>query len=252
MDISIIGLGNMGRAFYDLFHGAGHNLYVGCPHQKDIESYQSRDNAEAAARGEIVFLGVKPPIIPAVVAEILPATEDAVLVSMAAGVSLARLSEMAPGRKIIRILPNTPIAVGAGVVAYTPGYAMDAEEAAEFEALLAPAGKVIHTTEDDLDIVSALAGSMPAFVAAMIEAFSDGAVACGMKRNAAYEIARTAVAGSCTLMDKSGLHPGAIKDAVTSPGGTTLEGLLFLESRGMRYTLAEAIRKTVDKNKNLG
>ena len=251
MNIGLIGLGNMGRAFYDLFLEEGHELFVGCPHEKDIDTFQTRDNAAIVDRSEIIFIGVKPNKVEEVMAEIVPKVEGQVIVSMAAGVSLERLQKMAPTEKIIRILPNTPVAVGSGVVAYTPGYDMSDEEKAAFEELMKGAGEVVEVAEKDLDIVTALTGATPAFVAMVIEGFVDGACACGMKRDLAYTLAAKAVAGTSDLMTARGLHPGQLKDGVTSPAGATIEGVLMLESMGMRYAFAQSIIKTVEKGKSL-
>lgn len=251
MNIGMIGLGNMGRAFYDLFLREGHDLYVATPHEKDIETFQTRDNAEIVDRSEILFIGVKPHIVRTVMEEIGDKIEGQTIVSMAAGVSLEALREMAPTEKIIRILPNTPITVGSGVVAYTPGYPMSAEEKEAFETLLAPSGLVMEMDEENLDIVTALAGAAPAFVAMIVEAFSDGACACGMKRADTYRIAAAAIAGSCKQLLEEGLHPGQLKDKVTSPGGATIEGVLALEEGGLRYACSQAMIKTVEKGRLL-
>ncbi|MDY3118231.1 MAG: pyrroline-5-carboxylate reductase [Peptoniphilus sp.] len=251
MNIGLIGLGNMGRAFYDLFLEEGHELFVACPHEKPIATYQTRDNADIVDRSEILFIATKPDKVAGVMEEIAEKVEGQIIVSMAAGVSLERLKKMAPTEKIIRILPNTPIAVGRGVIAYTPGYAMSDEEKRAFEDLLKGAGKIMEVSEKDLDIVTALTGATPAFVAMAIEGFVDGACACGMKRDVAYDMAAAAVAGTCDLLVEKNLHPGQLKDGVTSPAGATIEGVLVLESMAMRYAFAQSIIKTVEKGKSL-
>ena len=251
MNIGIIGLGNMGRALYDVFLKEGHDLFVGCPREKDIATFQTRDNSAVVDHSDILFIATKPYMVEAVMKEIAPKVEGQIIVSMAAGVSLNRLQKMAPTEKIIRILPNTPVAVGRGVIAYTPGYAMSDEEKASFEALLKGAGDIIEVDEKDLDIVTALTGATLAFVAMAIEGFVDGACACGMKRDLAYTLAAKAVAGTCDLMTEKDLHPGQLKDGVTSPAGATIEGVMVLESMAMRYAFAQSIIKTVEKGKKL-
>lgn len=252
MKIGIIGLGNMGRAFYDLFLKEGHELFVACPREKDIDTYQTRNNAEIVDKCEMIFLGVKPYLIKEVMGEISGKIEGQTIVSMAAGVTLEALSAMAPTEKIVRILPNTPISVGAGLIAYTPGYEMGEEEKQAFETLLSVTGKVMAMDEANLDIVTALAGAMPAFVAQIVEAFSDGACQCGMKRADTYTIAAQAILGSCEQLLQEGIHPGALKDKVCSPGGATIEGVLTMEKHGVRYALSEALTNTVNKGKSLG
>ncbi|MDD7363481.1 MAG: pyrroline-5-carboxylate reductase [Peptoniphilus sp.] len=251
MNIGIIGLGNMGRAFYELFLKDGHDLFVACPHERDIDTFQTRNNAEIVDKSDIIFLAVKPNKVAEVMEEISGKIEGQIIVSMAAGVSVEQLQEMAPTEKIIRILPNTPIKVGEGVVVYTPGYAMSAEEKREFEALLDPAGLVMEMDEKNLDIVTALTGATPAFVAMIVEGFSDGACKCGMKRADTYKLAAAAVAGSCEQLLQEKLHPGELKDMVTSPGGATIEGVLALEEAGVRHACAQSIIKTVEKGKSL-
>lgn len=251
MNIGIIGLGNMGRAFYDLFLEAGHTLYVACPHEKDIDTFQTRDNREIVDRSDIIFLGVKPYMVKSVMKEIEDKIEGQTIVSMAAGVDINALRTMAPTEKIIRVLPNTPITVGKGVIAYTPGYDMADDEKESFEELLVPAGLIMEMDEANLDIVTALAGAAPAFVAMIVEAFSDGALQCGMKRSDTYKIAAAAIAGSCEQLLREGLHPGQLKDKVCSPGGATIEGVLAMERAGVRGALSDAMIETVRKGKSL-
>ena len=175
-----------------------------------------------------------------------------VLCSMAAGLSIARIQEMAGGDyPVIRIMPNTPASVGAGMIQYCTSN-VTAEEEAEFLKLMAPAGRLDAVPESLIDAASCVSGCGPAWVYQFIEALADGGVACGLPRAKAQEYAAQMVLGSAKMVLESGQHPGALKDAVCSPGGSTIQGVRVLEEKGLRGAVIDAVLAAYDKTKEMG
>ena len=170
---------------------------------------------------------------------------------MAAGLTCDTIRDMAGGDyPVIRIMPNTPCAIGKGVVQYC-GLGVEEEELAEFAALMAPAGLIDRVEEKLIDAASALSGCGPAFAYLFIEALADGAVACGLPRDKALAYAAQMLAGSAELALNSGKHPGALKDAVCSPGGTTIQGVRALEEGGFRAAAMNAVIAAYEKTLSL-
>ena len=214
------------------------------------------DNAAVAARAEWIFLCVKPQVMPLVLSELAPVlqsrTDRFVLVSMAAGLTIETLRAMAGGRyPMIRMMPNTPVSVGAGVVTYCTDGVTDAESAA-FVRLLSPCGLLDPLNEHLIDAASAVAGCGPAFVDLFLEALADGGVACGLPRSKAILYAAQMTEGAAQMAKESGTHPGALKDAVCSPGGSTIQGVRALEAGGLRSAVIEAVIAAYEKNRALG
>jgi pyrroline-5-carboxylate reductase len=174
-----------------------------------------------------------------------------VLVTMAAGLTMARIRELA-GRDypIIRIMPNTPVSIGKGVVLYTGADVSEADWA-EFLAAMQPAGRLEELPETLIDAGSAVSGCGPAFVYLFIEALADGGVECGLPRDKALQLAAQTVSGAAELVLQSGRHPGALKDAVCSPGGTTIAGVHALEKGAFRALGMDAVRAAYDKTLSL-
>ncbi len=211
------------------------------------------DNKQATTC-RYVFLGVKPQGMKALLEELRPflQTHKPVLVSMAAGVSLAQLEEWAGGGlAVMRIMPNTPVAIGRGVVLYCTNDKLTAEDEQVLVQALSPAGLVDPLEEKLMDAGSALCGCSPAFTDLYLEGLADGAVACGIPRAKALKYAAAAVAGAAGLALESGSHPGVLKDAVCSPGGSTIQGVRALENRAFRGAVMEAVIAATDANGNL-
>ena len=205
---------------------------------------------------DVIFLGVKPQMMADMLAGIAPILAKRsgrfVLVTMAAGLSMARVREMAGGAyPIIRIMPNTPASVGEGMIQYCSSH-VTAEEEAEFCKLMAPAGRLDPVPETLIDAASCVSGCGPAWVYQFIEALADGGVACGLPRAKAQEYAAQMVLGSAKLVLESGQHPGALKDAVCSPGGSTIQGVRVLEEHGLRGAVMDAVLAAYDKTKEMG
>ncbi len=213
------------------------------------------DNCTLAQRAYYIFLGVKPQMMEAVLSEIAPVLAERrdrfLLVSMAAGLTLERIQEMAGGSyPLIRIMPNTPVSVGEGMVLYT--CSPDAEEdIRDFLDGCKAAGRFSRLPEQMMDAASAVAGCGPAFADLFLEALADGGVACGLPRDRAQEYAAQMLAGAARLVLESGEHPGRLKDAVCSPGGTTIQGVRKLEEGGFRGNVMNAVIAAYEKTLEL-
>ncbi len=217
---------------------------------------QVSDNAAVAAGADYIFLGVKPQMLPGVLEKLAPVLQARqspfVLVTMAAGISIARVRQLAGGDyPVIRIMPNTPAAIGQGMILYAPSENVTAAALETFLDSMSGAGRFARLEERLIDAGSAVSGCGPAFVDLFIEALADGGVACGLPRSAAMELAAQMVLGSAALVLSDGRHPGALKDAVCSPGGTTIQGVRALEKGGFRGTVMEAVIAAYEKNFDL-
>ena len=211
---------------------------------------------ETAADSRYLFLGVKPQGMAALLEEIRPELEARrdrfLLVTMAAGLSIERLQELAGGAyPVIRIMPNTPVSVGEGVILMSCSPQVMEEEAEEFCRILSGAGSMYRMEEKLIDAGSAVSGCGPAFVDMFIDAMADGGVLCGLPRALAVQLAAQTAAGSAKLLLESGKTPAQLKEAVCSPGGTTIEGVRKLEERAMRSAVMEAVIASWEKNSRL-
>ncbi len=211
---------------------------------------------QVAADCEYIFLGVKPQGFEGLFEEISPILQRRkdrfVLISMAAGVSVAVVEKMC-GIKVpvIRIMPNTPVSVGEGMILYTANDAVTENDLEAFLQALSKAGKLDEIAEDKIDAASALSGCGPAFVYLFAEALADGAVECGLARDKANLYAAQTLLGAATLLLESGKHPGELKDAVCSPGGTTIAGVHALEEGSFRSATMNAVTAAYEKTLKL-
>lgn len=221
---------------------------------KDTGASSMASNLEVVQRTRVLFIAVKPDQVAGLLAEISPAlTKEHLLISIAAGVTLKRMEDALPaGTKVIRVMPNTPALVGASASAYSLGKAAQKEDGALAQKLLASVGVALEVKESLLDAVTGLSGSGPAYVYLMIEALSDGGVAAGLPREVATRLAAQTLLGGAKMVLETGQHPGALKDMVTSPGGTTIEGIHELEKGQLRGTLMNAVRAASEKSRKLG
>ena len=264
-DFGFIGCGNMGGA---LARAAVRSL----PGEKIILSSRTAEKAEAlasslgvragtnedaASESRYIFLGVKPQIMESVLKPlqaILRTRESRfILVTMAAGIPIERIRELAGGAyPTIRIMPNTPAAIGAGMIQFCASADVTAEDKEFFLSHMSGAGLFDELEESRIDAASAVSGCGPAFVSLFIEALSDGGVACGLPRAKALQYAAQMVKGSAELVLKSGKHPGQLKDEVCSPGGSTIEGIKALEDAAFRAAVINAVAAAYRKNTELG
>ena len=215
------------------------------------------DPATAAAAAKYIFLGVKPKDMAGCLEEIVPVLEHRsgdrfVLVSMAAGMDTAAIQALAGHPwPVIRLCPNTPVGIGRGLIAWCEKDT-EPDDAPVLAAAMAGAGLWDACPEYLMDVAGTIGGCTPAFVYMFIEALSDGAVACGMPRAQALSYAAAAVEGAAALCREDGRHPGALKDAVCSPGGSTIQGVLTLEKEGFRSAAARAVIAAVEKTRAMG
>jgi pyrroline-5-carboxylate reductase len=211
-------------------------------------------NLEAARAAKILILATKPDQVTAALAEISGVfSQNHLLISIAAGVTLAKLESALPaGARVVRVMPNTPALVGAGASGFSPGKNATAADGNLAQKLLSAVGLALPVKESLLDAVTGLSGSGPAYVYQFIEALSDGGVAAGLPRDVATRLAAQTVLGGAKMVLETGLHPGALKDQVTSPGGTTIEGVHELEKGRLRATVMSAVRAATEKSKKLG
>ncbi len=264
MKIGFIGTGNMGSALATSVSKAMKDaqlFFSDFAKEKAVSlaeklSGKATDNLSMVKECDLVFLGVKPQGLPQLLSEISGEVKkregSLTLVTMAAGVKTkALLSALGEDTPVIRIMPNTPVFVGEGVVAYcAKNVKKEIEEA--FVSSLSAAGLVEKIEEEKIDAASALHGCGPAFAYLFVEALADGAVSCGLSRDAALRFAAQTVKGSAEMVLKTGTHPGALKDAVCSPGGTTIEGVRTLEEQGFRGAVMDAVIAAYDRTLELG
>lgn len=214
----------------------------------------SADNIEIVKESKYIFLGVKPQTLKDLFREIAPILaerkDDFILVSMAAGTSIAEIHEMA-GKEypVIRIMPNTPASIGKGIILYCES--RDDVDTKEFCKIMEKAGTLDAIPESLIDAASCVTGCSPAWIYMFIEALADGGVKCGLPRHKALNYACNALIGSAELVKQSGKHPGQLKDEVTSPGGTTIAGVHALEKNAFRGTVIDAVSAAYDKTINL-
>lgn len=211
-------------------------------------------NLEVLGFGSVLVLAVKPNQVAAVLAELKPAfTSKHLLVSIAAGVTIKKLeAALPPGARVIRVMPNTPALVGEGASGFALGTNATTADGELAQKLLSAVGVAFAVKESLLDAVTGLSGSGPAYVFQIIEALSDGGVAAGLPRDVATRLAAQTLLGSAKMVLETGQHPGALKDMVTSPGGTTIEGLHELEKGKVRAALMSAVRAAAKKSQELG
>jgi pyrroline-5-carboxylate reductase len=265
LKIGFVGAGKMASALAKGFAAAGlvrtENILASDPLESARESFgdaigtrTTDSNADVVRVATVLILAVKPDQVERVCGDIRQQlTPDHLLISIAAGIPLARLeTAVNPGTRVIRVMPNTPALVGASATAFALGKAASPDDARLTRTLFSSVGLVFEVKEALLDAVTGLSGSGPAYVYMMIEALSDGGVAAGLPRDIATRLAAQTLLGSAKMVLETGLHPGALKDMVTSPGGTTIEGVQELERAGVRGALMHAVRAAAEKAARIG
>ncbi len=221
---------------------------------KESGAKTTNSNLEVVCFADVLVLAVKPGNFAELLQEIRGSfTEKHLLISIAAGVPIAKLeSGLSNSARVIRVMPNTPALVGSSATAFALGKSATASDAKLAGKLFSAVGIAFQLKESLLDAVTGLSGSGPAYVYLMIEALSDGGVAAGLPRDVATKLAAQTVFGSAQMVLETGQHPGVLKDMVTSPGGTTIEGLHELEKGKVRGSIMNAVRAATEKSKKLG
>lgn len=210
--------------------------------------------AEAAAKAEVLVVAVKPQDIAPVLAELAPVLRPGTLVvTLCAGLPIALFEGALPeGTPVVRVMPNTPMLVGEAMSAMSPGTHATAEQLATVEKVLAVVGRVVQVPEAQQDAVTALSGSGPAYFFFLIEAMIDAGVLLGLPRPVVAELVVQTAYGAASMLRDSGDHPVLLREAVSSPAGTTVAGLRELERHGVRAALLDAIEAARDRSVELG
>lgn len=259
--VGFVGSGMMAEALAGGFDKAGVAAFTDMScidvNQSRLDLFASwgvtpcKDNVEVAKRSNVIFIAVKPYTVAKVLNEMREAgalTEDTLVISIAAGVTLHTLEEAAgPGIPVMRVMPNTPCLVGCVAAAMSAGKACDASHSATTSKLFDAVGKIHQVDEKLLDAVTGLSGSGPAYIFLMIEAMADGGVLAGLPRNIAQDLAAQTVMGAAKMVLETGKHPGQLKDMVTSPAGTTIAGVNELEKHGIRAAYMNAVKAAADR-----
>jgi pyrroline-5-carboxylate reductase len=265
LTIGFLGGGKMAAALAKGVVSAGlvkpAHIFASDPLAAARSSFTSQTGAKATASNlevvqfaRVLVLAVKPGCAAELLEEVRPViTPGHLLISIVAGIPIARLeAALGQGARVIRVMPNSPALIGASASAYALGKAAMTADAALAQQIFSAVGVAFQLKESLLDAVTGLSGSGPAYVYLMIEALSDGGVAGGLPRDVATKLAAQTLLGSAKMVLETGLHPGALKDMVTSPGGTTIEGLHELEKGKLRGVLINAVRAATEKSRRLG
>jgi pyrroline-5-carboxylate reductase len=262
--IGFLGAGNMAEA---LIRGLlrGHcvpaQIIASTPRTERTDELRSRygidamtDNQALVDRADVVVLSVKPQIMRKVLDEIADRVRpDALLISIAAGIPVAAIEQrLRPGTRVIRTMPNTPALVDAAATAISAGGHATKDDLAIAKKIFDAVGITVTLDESQLDAVTGLSGSGPAYIFLILEALSDAGVKVGLSRRTAQLLAAQTVLGSAKLLIETNEHPGRLKDMVTSPGGTAITGLHTLEHGGLRTTLIDAVEAATKRSHELG
>jgi pyrroline-5-carboxylate reductase len=263
--VGFIGGGNMGEALIKGLIAASlvpaKAIYASDVRPERLTSLEQQygvqllhDNAELVRQVDIVILAVKPQIMALVLRQIAPAvTQRTLLISIAAGVATATIrAALGKDARLIRVMPNTPALVLEGVTAIAKAQGLEPGDLETAGEIFSAVGRVVTLDEELLDAVTGLSGSGPAYVAIAIESLADGGVKMGLDRVTAMTLATQTVLGTARLVLETGLHPGAVKDMVSSPGGTTIAGIAALEEGGLRNTFIKAVERATLRSRELG
>ena len=260
MKYGFIGCGNMGGAIARALRKSTADIMLCDRSGKGRELARELGVAYGTAQQVVqecdrIFLAVKPHMMQLVLEPLRPelARREPLLITMAAGLEMQKIASFAGGDPgIIRIMPNTPTAIGRGVIPYCCTRGGGEDSLNDWLADMQPCGLLEELEEGLMDAASALSGSGPAYMYMFLEALADGGVACGLPRSKAMNYAAMTMAGAAQMYLTTGTHPGALKDAVCSPGGSTIAGVRILEERGFRGAAMDCVCAAYAKNKELG
>ena len=264
---AILGIGTMGEALAQGLLRAGEarpeDLLATARRPERAAAVSERlglavelDNAAAARRADVLLVCTKPKVLPGLLRELAEEgalDHDPLIVSIAAGLTVAALEEAAGGKgRVVRAMPNTPSLVGTGMTVLSPGSAATAEDLETAERLFRPLGRVRTLDEEHMNAVTGLSAWGPAFVYVIIEALSEGGVMMGLPRRVATELAAQTVQGAAHMVLETGRHPAELKDEVTTPAGCTISALLALEDGRLRSVLARGVEAAAHAAAGLG
>ncbi len=259
-----IGSGNMGSALCTAASRSDGNMdiLVSDHTPEKAEKLASSVNGTASTNSfiskcsDFIFLGVKPQKMELLAQEIHPflasRTDHFILVSMAAGISISQLEQwFGPSIPIIRIMPNTAVSVGEGIILYSPNDAASDTDCHNLDQILSNAGLLLRIQESQMDAAGTVSSCAPAFADLFMEALADGGVACGLPRGLSLSLASQMLVGSGKLQISSLSHPGQLKDAVCSPAGSTIQGVRTLEEHAFRGAVIDAVIASYEKNRRM-
>ena len=264
MKIGFIGGGAMAEALVKGLLSqevvAPSDIYISDHKQKRCDSLSAEYKVQASVGGQaflsvvdVLFLAIKPQAADAAMQEVYQAVrKDTLIVSIVAGLTLPVLEKYFTVQPVVRVMPNTPLAVGEGMSAFALGTNAGEADANCIQQLLSAAGKAVQVKENVMDAVTGLSGSGPAYAFLMIDALSDGGVAAGLPRQAAITLAAQTMLGAARMVLETGQHPDILRDQVTSPAGTTIAGVRVMEQQGVRGALIDAVLAATEKSKAMG
>lgn len=259
MKYGFIGCGNMGGAIATALAKQTKNVILSDPHAANALAEQLGcafgSNEDVVQNCSCIFLAVKPQILSMVLEPLRPllAEKKPLIVTMAAGIEIAKVQSYANcDLPIIRIMPNTPVKVGKGIISYCINSFVSDSDLQQFLWDMQAAGKFCAIPEKLMDAATAIAGCGPAYMYIFLDALADGGVACGLSREQALQFAAETMSGAAEMIITSGKHPGELKDAVCSPGGSTIEGVKVLEESRFRGAVMDCVIAAYNKNIELG
>jgi len=258
-----VGAGNMGGALADAVCKkiGGENVVISCKTSEKAalvaEKYSCNHGTadDVVKNSRFVFLGIKPQGLDEVAKQLeaeFDKNKDCIIVSMLAGVKTTRLENLFGEKKVIRIMPNTPAAVGKGMILVCSNSYVTLDDMAEFKDMMSMCGELDIMDEELIDAGTAVSGCGPAFVYMFIDALAEGGVKCGLSREQAVKYAAQTLIGGSEMVIKTGIHPDDLKIAVCSPGGSTIEGVKSLENDDFKDAVIHAVEASYNKTKKLG
>lgn len=261
--LAVVGGGQMGRALVGGMLASNvvtaEQLYLVEPSQASrswwLAHHPGTEIAELAAAVsacDAVLLAVKPNVVEEVSKQMSGDCEGKLVISVAAGIGLNQLCSWLGHRRVVRVMPNTPSLVREGASAFCCGREVSEEDRLWIQSMLDSVGLAVEVLESQMDAVTGLSGSGPAYVCMIIEALADGGVLEGIPRELAIQLATRTVLGTARMVSETGRHPAELKDAVASPGGTTIAGLSALEQNGLRGALIKAVAASARRSRELG
>ena len=262
--VAVLGAGKMGGILLQAFLKnnllAPEQIFATVQHSERAKALSAQfgvevttDNLAAAQQADVILLGVKPIQVPALIGEIKTAlTPKKMVLSFAASVKTQAIEESAGCElAVVRAMPNTPAMLAAGITALCAGRYVSAEQMAVAQMIFQTVGRTVVVDEKHMDAVTGLSGSGPAFLYIIIEALAEAGVNVGLPRDVATLLAAQTTLGSARMVLETGYHPALLKDAVTTPAGCTVDGILELEEGGLRVTLIKAVKRATQRAKEL-
>lgn len=257
MKVAIVGCGVMGSGIAQRL-SKHHQIFL-YDHNIDKAKHLEQEGhgkasvklEKALEKADVIILAVKPQNLSDIAKELKHLEERHTLISLLAGVSLSSLRKHIPTGRLIRMMPNLALLYGEGLTCLTTEDQMNPKDKEQFAAMCEPLGKVLWLPEAKIDAFTAVAGSGPAFIFAIVEAMIDAGIGLGFDSNTAQNLVYQMIKGSLTLLEKSGKHPGALKWQVTSPGGTTIAGLKRFEEAAVRAGIINTFYAAYERAKNL-